>query len=267
MIKKFVRSMSMRVNFVPALQDNLMYLLYDQSTKQVAAIDPVEPEKLAQSIEPGYKLVSALTTHHHWDHSGGNEKFSQMFPGIPFYGGDDRIPALSHKVKHDDVLNVGNLTVRCLFTPCHTTGHICYFVTSDSSSGSPPAVFTGDTLFIGGCGRFFEGTPQQMQRALNEVLAGLPDDTLVYCGHEYSIQNLSFGKSVEPNNQHILDKLQWAKQMRAENKYTVPSTIADEKLTNPFMRVMQPELRSVTGTTNDVDCMKVVRGMKDKFKM
>ena len=97
----------MRVNFVPALQDNLMYLLYDQSTKQVAAIDPVEPEKLAQSIEPGYKLVSALTTHHHWDHSGGNEKFSQMFPGIPFYGGDDRIPALSHKVKHDDVLNVG----------------------------------------------------------------------------------------------------------------------------------------------------------------
>jgi len=266
MIKTFKRAMSMRVNFVPALSDNFMYLLYDQTTKQVAAVDPVEPEKLASAIEPGYKLVSALTTHHHWDHAGGNEKFAKLFPGIKFYGGDDRIPALSHKMAHGDVIKVGNLTIQCLFTPCHTTGHICYYVNSDSK-GSPPAVFTVDTLFVGGCGRFFEGTPKQMQRALNEVLANLPDNTLVFCGHEYTIQNLSFAKSVEPNNQEVLNKLQWARQRRADNQYCIPSSIGEEKLTNPFMRVMHPDVRKVTNAADDVSCMKAVRAMKDNFKM
>ena len=99
--------MSMRVQAVRALKDNFMYLVYDDTSHQVAAVDPVEPDKLVHVLDKRYNLVSALTTHHHWDHSGGNEKLSKMFPGIPFYGGDDRIPALTHKVKHGDQLTVG----------------------------------------------------------------------------------------------------------------------------------------------------------------
>jgi len=256
----------MRVRHVEALGDNLMYLIYDDETTCVAAVDPVEPEKLSRAIEPGYKLVAAFTTHHHCDHSGGNEKLSKMYPGLPFYGGDQkRIPAQTVNVKHDDVIKIGNLIVQCLFTPCHTTSHMCYYLPTDNK-GCAPAVFTGDTLFIGGCGRFFEGNAQQMNHALNVVLASLPDETRVYCGHEYSIQNLSFGKSVDPNNQRLLEKLRWAHQMRAANKVTIPSTIADEKLTNPFMRVMHPDIRSRFNCKDDVTCMKLIRETKDHFK-
>lgn len=134
------------------------------------------------------------------------------------YGGDDRIGALTDKVKQNDEIRLGNLTIRCLFTPCHTTGHICYYI--DSPKGQR-AVFTGDTLFQGGCGRFFEGTATDMHAALLGQLSKLPDDTNVYCGHEYSLQNLAFGKYVEPNNQDILKRIELCTKMRTDNLPTV----------------------------------------------
>lgn len=134
------------------------------------------------------------------------------------YGGDDRIGALTDKVKQDDEIRLGKLTIRCLFTPCHTTGHICYYI--DSANGER-AVFTGDTLFSAGCGRFFEGNATDMTAALIGKLSLLPNDTNVYCGHEYTLQNLAFAKHVEPNNQEIVKKIEWAKKMRIENTPTV----------------------------------------------
>lgn len=168
------------------------------------------------------QLKSILTTHHHWDHAGGNEKLVSKFnKSLKVYGGDDRIGALTDKVKQDDVIRLGNLTIRCLFTPCHTTGHICYYI--DSPNGER-AVFTGDTLFSGGCGRFFEGNASDMHSALIGKLAKLPNETNVYCGHEYTLQNLAFGKHVEPNNQDILKKIEWCKKMRTDN---IPTVIID----------------------------------------
>uniref|UniRef100_A0A3Q2Z5E0 Hydroxyacylglutathione hydrolase, mitochondrial n=1 Tax=Hippocampus comes TaxID=109280 RepID=A0A3Q2Z5E0_HIPCM len=202
---------NMRVELLPALSDNYMYLLIDTDTKEAAIVDPVEPVKVVEAVRKhGVRLTTVLTTHHHWDHAGGNEKMVKLMPGLKVYGGDDRVDAITKKVSHGNNLKVGSLNVKCLFTPCHTTGHICYYVTKDDSS-EPPAAFTGDTLFVAGCGKFFEGTAEQMYKALIEILGRLPAETRVYCGHEYTVSNLKFARHVEPDNEVIQKKLAWAK--------------------------------------------------------
>lgn len=177
---------SLNVKILPALSDNYMYLISDTSTKEAAIVDPVDPESVIAAVKSeGVKLLKVLTTHHHWDHAGGNEKLVSMFKDNPLqvFGGDDRIGALTDKVKQGDTLKIGNLNVTCYHTPCHTSGHICYFVEGPKGE---KAVFTGDTLFLGGCGRFFEGNAEQMYSALIEKLGTLPDETQVFCGHEYT---------------------------------------------------------------------------------
>lgn len=190
-------------------------------------VDPVDPEAVLGAIKKfGVNVTSVLTTHHHWDHAGGNvkfvDKFSKLYPDVKLavYGGDDRIGALTNKVGQDDSISIGELRIKCLFTPCHTTGHICYYVEGPFNKR---CVFTGDTLFLAGCGRFFEGTAAQMYTALIEKLTPLPDDTLVFCGHEYSLQNLAFSQQIEPNNVNVQNKLKWAKAQRrgSEKKPTV----------------------------------------------
>uniref|UniRef100_A0A914V6S9 hydroxyacylglutathione hydrolase n=1 Tax=Plectus sambesii TaxID=2011161 RepID=A0A914V6S9_9BILA len=249
---------------IPALQDNYMYLIVDSETREAAIVDPVEPATVLKSVaEHDVKLTTVLTTHHHWDHAGGNEDLVKQQQGLTVYGGDDRIGALSKKVGHGDALKIGSLSVKCLFTPCHTTGHICYYVTDAEGN---KAVFTGDTLFVAGCGRFFEGTPDQMYKALVEILGSLPDDTKVYVGHEYTEKNLKYAKHAEPDNPEIDSKIAWAKKTRAENKYTVPSTIADEKLFNPFVRVATSEtLQARAGSKDPVQVMAFLRKEKDSF--
>ncbi|XP_016063553.1 PREDICTED: hydroxyacylglutathione hydrolase, mitochondrial isoform X1 [Miniopterus natalensis] len=210
----------MKVELLPALTDNYMYLIIDDDTKEAAIVDPVQPQKVVEMAKKhGVKLTTLLTTHHHWDHAGGNEKLVMLEPGLKVYGGDDRIGALTHKVTHLSTLQVGSLNVKCLSTPCHTSGHICYFVSKPGSS-EPPAVFTGDTLFVAGCGKFFEGTADEMYKALIEVLGRLPPDTRVYCGHEYTINNLKFARHVEPSNPAIQEKLAWAKILNVEPELT-----------------------------------------------
>ncbi|TNM97339.1 hypothetical protein fugu_015495 [Takifugu bimaculatus] len=165
-----VEGANMKVELLPALTDNYMYLLIDADSREAAVVDPVEPVKVLEAVKKhGVKLTTVLTTHHHWDHSSGNEKLLRMMPGLRVYGGDDRVNALTKKL--------GSLSVKCLFTPCHTTGHVCYYVTKDNSD-EPPAVFTGDTLFVAGCGKFFEGTAEQMYKALVEILGRLPPETV-----------------------------------------------------------------------------------------
>ncbi|XP_041978032.1 hydroxyacylglutathione hydrolase, mitochondrial isoform X2 [Aricia agestis] len=221
----FHEGRAMDVKVLPALQDNYMYLIVDKATKEAAIVDPVAPETVLEAVnEQGVKLTTVLTTHHHWDHAGGNEDLVKKHPGLNVYGGDDRIGALTKKVTHNTKFNIGSLNVECLFTPCHTSGHICYYVTAPEDNVDP-AVFTGDTLFLGGCGRFFEGTADQMHKALIEVLGSLPDKTKVFCGHEYSVQNLRFALKVEPNNSDTKSKYDWCTKQRAEKKPTIPSTI------------------------------------------
>jgi len=257
----------MRVRTLPALEDNYMYLLIDDKTKEAAIVDPVEPDKVIKAVkEENVNLTTVLTTHHHWDHSGGNEKLFKQMPSLTVVGGDERVGALNKKVTHGDTLAVGQLNIECLFTPCHTKGHICYFVTSNEPNVDP-LVFTGDTLFVAGCGKFFEGTPQQMYRALIEVLRNLPENTKVYCGHEYTVTNLKFAAKVEPNNEDITKKLLWAQDLRSKNESTIPSTIGDEKKTNPFMRVDVPSLQNHANKVNDaIGTMETLRQQKDNFK-
>ena len=139
---KIIEGNKMKITVLSALDDNYMYLLVDERTKEAAIVDPVEPKKVVQAVkEQNANLTTVLTTHHHWDHAGGNEELAKLVPNLKVYGGDDRTPALTNKVEHDDGFTVGDMNVRCLFTPCHTKGHICYFVTN--KDGSEPLVFTG----------------------------------------------------------------------------------------------------------------------------
>lgn len=255
----------MDVKILPALQDNYMYLIIDKETRDAAIVDPVDPDSVLKAVEKEQvNLKQVLTTHHHWDHAGGNEKLVQSFKTkLTVYGGDDRIGALTNKVKHNDKFTIGNLNVECLHTPCHTSGHICYHVVGPDNGS---AVFTGDTLFLAGCGRFFEGTPDQMYTALIKILSNLPDDTKVFCGHEYSLQNLAFAAHVEPQNETIKAKIDWAKNKREENQPTVPSTISEEKLINPFMRVHEKPVQDHAGKTDGIEVMGYIRREKDSFK-
>ena len=259
-------SSAMKVHILPALSDNYMYLLVDEKTKEAAIVDPVEPDKVIAAVnEQGVKLSTILTTHHHWDHAGGNEGLIAKLPGLTVVGGDERVPALNQHVKQGDKLRIGSLDIECLATPCHTSGHICYYVTSEEK-GVDPAVFTGDTLFIAGCGKFFEGTADQMYAALIDKLSALPDQTRVYCGHEYTESNLKFAVTVEPENEDILKLIALSREKRDANEATVPSTIGEEKKLNPFMRVNVSSLQRRCHTSNGIETMASLRREKDNFR-
>jgi hydroxyacylglutathione hydrolase len=255
--------MSFTITHVPCLADNYAYILVCAATKQCAFVDPVEPDKVfAVADRLGAKCVAVLTTHHHEDHAGGNVDVVKR-ADVPVYGGDDRVAGLTRKVGSKDVISIGKVAVRVLETPCHTSGSVSYFVEDETAHR---AVFTGDTLFLGGCGRFFEGTAAQMHHALNVVLAGLPDNTHVYCGHEYTVSNLKFGQYVEPNNVDIQTRLSSSSQLREAAIATVPGTIGEEKKTNPFMRTHVESVAKATSKVDPIDVMAALRQMKNDFK-
>uniref|UniRef100_A0A914LXR3 hydroxyacylglutathione hydrolase n=1 Tax=Meloidogyne incognita TaxID=6306 RepID=A0A914LXR3_MELIC len=256
----------MRVIPIPANADNYQYLIVDSKSNKGAIVDPVDVDGFFNVIKKeNADLFMALVTHHHWDHAGGTEELKSKKPDVKIYGGDaKRIKSIDHVVEDNEEIEFGNLKIRALKTPCHTSTHICYYITDEAENQK--CVFTGDTLFIGGCGRFFEGTAEEMNYALNEKLGKLPDDTKVYCGHEYTIKNLEFASSVEPNNPNILSKLEWAKNLRKQNGFTVPSTIGEEKTFNPFMRVSNAGIQEKLGTLNDpIATMQKLRDLKNKF--
>ncbi|KAI9270529.1 beta-lactamase-like protein, partial [Phascolomyces articulosus] len=201
-----------------------------------------------------------LTTHHHWDHAGGNAKLLKKFPDLACYGGSNNVEGIKTIVENKETFKVGQLDIVPLTTSGHTMDHICYYV----SNNGKHAVFTGDCIFSSGCGRFFEGTPENMWESITKV-AALPDSTSVYFGHEYTIANLKFAEHIEPENKEIQEKIAWAKRVVC----TTPSTIQNEKLTNPFFRVEQPSVQErVLGKGNKASAEEVlgkVRAMKDSF--
>ncbi|KAJ3054798.1 hypothetical protein HK097_000790 [Rhizophlyctis rosea] len=254
----------MKITPIPLLSgrsDNYGYLIHDPRTGEAAVVDPVEPEKVLAVVKTeNAKVVGILTTHHHGDHAGGNAEFVQKVPNIKVWGGDDRIEAITTKVTDNKPFKIGSLEVTPLYTICHTTGSVSYYVVDPETNEK--AVFTGDTLFIGGCGRFFEGTADQMHNSLINILGRLPPDTKVYCGHEYTKSNLKFAQSVDPSSSAIQSKLAWAEK----TEITVPSTIAGEFTFNPFMRVGEEVMRKATGKEDEVEVMAKLRELKNNFK-
>ena len=226
---------------VPQLSDNYAYLVIDDSSKQCAVVDCAEADAvIAAAKSHGAKIVAVLTTHWHGDHSGGNEDIAAKVPGIKIYGAGaegGRIPALTNPVADGDQFRIGTLEARVIGIPAHTNGHVAYYFPALT------AVFTGDTMFIGGCGRVFEGNAATMVASLKK-LAALPENTQVYCGHEYTEKNLRFALTLEPGNNALKAKHDWSLTTRAAGNFTVPSTIGDEKKTNPFLRTDSAELRA-----------------------
>ena len=231
----------MAIVVVPQLTDNYAYLVVDDASKECAVVDCAQADEVIAAVKAGgFKLVAVLTTHWHPDHSGGNLDIASKVPGLKVYGAgaeNGRIPALTDPVADGDTVRIGALTGRVIGIPAHTNGHVAYYFATLG------AVFTGDTMFIGGCGRVFEGKAATMVESLKK-LAALPDDTKVYCGHEYTEKNLRFALSLEPGNSALKARHEWSLKARAAGKFTVPSTIADEKRTNPFLRISSPELRA-----------------------
>jgi hydroxyacylglutathione hydrolase len=253
---------------VPQLADNYAYLLIDDSTRTAAVVDCAEAGPvLSEASRHRVPLVAVLATHHHFDHVGGHQDLLAAVPDLRIHGSAEdapRIPGITHPVHDGDTIAVGGLRARVLLIPAHTSGHIAYHF------GPDKAVFTGDTLFAGGCGRLFEGDAAQMMRSLGRLTA-LPDDTRVYCGHEYTEKNLRFAATLEPANRRLAEKLAAVQAKRRAGEPTVPSTIAEEKATNPFLRVDSPELvasvrRQVPGVPDDrVAVFAAVRRLKDHY--
>ena len=219
---------------VSAFTDNYIWVIYDQSYAVV--VDPGEAKPVLDFLEQKkLKLTAILNTHHHIDHVGGNLELLQQSQ-VPVYGpGSEAIPTVTHGLKEGDSVYLSELSLRLsvLDIPGHTAGHIAYYGAN--------LLFCGDTLFSCGCGRLFEGTAQQMYISLNKLVK-LPDETVVYCGHEYTLANINFARLVEPENQAIIQLQISAEKQRKSNLPTLPSTIAMERACNPFLRCNQPEV-------------------------
>jgi hydroxyacylglutathione hydrolase len=213
-------------------------------------------------------LKAVLATHHHFDHVGGNEDLVARIPDLRVFGSAadaPKIPGITDRLEDGDTLTVGTLRATAILIPAHTSGHVAYHF------AEAQAVFTGDTLFAGGCGRLFEGDAAQMMRSLGK-LAVLPDQTRVYCGHEYTLKNLQFAAELEPGNGDLAAKLVRVRALRERRQPTVPSTIEEEKATNPFLRTHSGELAaSVQGRVPDlpagdaVALFAAVRALKDRY--
>jgi hydroxyacylglutathione hydrolase len=254
---------AVRVVPVPCLQDNYAYLLHAEGQRRAAVVDPSEEAPVVEALaREGLELAAILDTHHHFDHVGGNEALVARFPGIPVIAGktdEGRIPAQTRGVVHGETFEVVGLSVRALHVPGHTTGAIAFVVEGTD-------VFTGDTMFVAGCGRLFEGTPAQMHASLSEAIARLPDEVRVWCGHEYTQSNLRFAKHADPDNSAVDASIAWAKGLRESGAPTVPSTIGREKAHNPFLRVVDPAFAARFGGGDPASVLAAVRKAKDEFR-
>ena len=248
----------MRVVAVPCLKDNFAYLVIDDHGG-CAVVDPGEaPPVEAALVRENVELRAIWATHHHPDHVGGIAALVAKRPGLEVVVGvkdAPRTPSVTRTLEHGDEVALGALRARCIHNPGHTLGALSYVIAG--------CVFTGDTLFGGGCGRVFEGDPAMMHASLMR-LAALPPETRVYFGHEYTASNLRFAAAVEPDNARVADRA------RSLPQPSTPSTIADERATNPFLRSAEPGVAAAArdrGAAGDpVSVFAAVRAWKDNFK-
>ncbi len=221
----------LNVTPIPAFNDNYIWLIRDPEHRYGAVVDPGDAKPVLHTLaEEGITPVAILITHHHGDHVGGVTRLLAHYPELPVFGpAGERIPRRTVNLKEGDTVTLPEIGARfrILDVPGHTAGHIAYY--------GEGALFCGDTVFACGCGRLFEGTARQMHASLSKIMA-LPSDTLVYCAHEYTLDNIAFAKWVEPHNPHLLQREQDARQLREQDVPTVPSLLGLECRTNPFLR-------------------------------
>lgn len=248
---------------LPVLNDNYIYLLHEPLSKETAVIDPAIAEPVLELLnKKGWHLNYIYNTHHHWDHVGANIELKQKTHCKILASEVDssRIPGIDKGLKHGDVIKLGNQAANIIATPGHTLGHIIYHFIENN------ALFCGDTLFSMGCGRLFEGTAEQMLHSL-QLIKQLPTQTKIYCAHEYTQANGQFALTLEPGNQQLLDRLKQVKQLRTDNKATVPTTLEQELASNPFLREDSLEIKNTINITakTAIDTFTEIRKLKDNF--
>lgn len=257
----------MQIHRLPARHDNYIFLLFDPDHKIAAVVDPTESTPVLAKLQSlNAELVAIFNTHHHADHVGGNTQLLHQFPKTIVYGGSEdrgRIPGQQVFLEEGDRVTFASRTGHVLFVPGHTRGHIAYYFppTQPHSIGE---LFCGDTLFAGGCGRLFEGTPAQMVQSL-EKLRRLPDSTRVWCAHEYTLKNLQFALTVDSQNPALQQRFLEVKTARDRAEATIPSILGVEKQTNPFLRWDAANLKAITKATNEIQTFSRLRGMKEQF--
>ena len=268
---------------VPAFDDNYIYACRSHGRVGPAGavlVDPADPAPALEAVGNGDGVAAVLVTHKHADHWNAKAALaiSRRNPEVRVYAPSaaaegETLPGVTDEVQGGDEFGVGDLWVRVLDTPYHTRGHISYVVEklpggiSAPTSRPPPALFCGDAMFVGGCGRFFEGDGNQLMAAF-EQFRELPPETQVFCGHEYTESNLQFALHVDPHNTALQNKMRWVQARRAEGLPTVPSTLGEEWSYNPFARVSEPEIRAAVGAhagATDGEVADLLRAMKDNF--
>ncbi len=251
------------IEIVPALSDNYVYIAHDAAGGATAVVDPAEAAPVIAALERrGLALTHILNTHHHFDHIGGNAELVERY-GAPVIGpraDSARIPGLDVEVGDGDSYTVGAETARVFDVPGHTSGHIAFWFEESR------ALFCGDTLFALGCGRMFEGTPEQFWSSLDKLRA-LPDDTRVYCGHEYTQSNARFALSVDPDNEALQAASRRIDDLRSRGERTIPSALGEEKLANPFLRADDPAMQRLVGMEGAAPeaVFAEIRRRKDSF--
>jgi len=251
---------------LPAFQDNYIWIIQDKDSSQVWAVDPGSAKVVQQYCNEHQKtLVGILITHHHYDHTGGVAELKQQ-THCKVYGPSHLAELVTHPVTEGDNILVFTENFRVIATPGHTLDHLCFF-----SQQETPILFSGDTLFKGGCGRIMEGTPAQMLKAMKKI-SSLPDNTLIYCTHEYTLANYRFALSLDPKNKTLLESNIISQEKRSRNEPTIPTKLHLEKKTNPFLQVDNETIKNHAAqqlkenpAKDSVAAFSQVRRAKDSF--
>ena len=251
-----------RIHQFPCLNDNYGYLVHDELSGETAVIDtPDASVILSEADKLGWKITQIWNTHWHPDHAGGNLAIKET-TGCTIIGpaGEhEKIPGIDRAVGQDAIVNLGARIARVIDVPGHTLGHVAYFMEDEKTA------FVGDTVFALGCGRVFEGTPAQMWESISKI-AALPDDTELYCAHEYTASNAKFAITIEPDNADLQAYVKQVAALRDQNKPTVPTKLSAELKANPFLRADFPDLQMAMGHAGDpVATFAEIRSRKDNF--
>jgi len=251
---------------IPAFNDNYIWALTVPGSDKVAVVDPGDAEAVSRFLnENNLQLTTILITHHHHDHTGGVAQLCAEHSVTVYGPANSPFEGITHKLRDGEQINLMGLTLNIREVPGHTLDHISYYL-----AGDEPQLFCGDTLFLAGCGRLFEGSAEQMHRAM-EYFKHLPDSTQVYCTHEYSLANLAFAAAVEPTNNHIKEAIQHCTQLRQSGQPTLPTDIATEKQINPFLRYSEAPIRQSAEQfagkplTSEVAIFAMIREWKNQF--